>query len=332
MGMKKIFQKKNKFLLVIILLLFLIGCKKETKKISEEKFLFGTYIKIIIYSNNEKEAKESIKLAFNKIEEIDKKYNSKNKDSLIYKLNNSSEKKVKVDKELLKVLSTIEDVYELSDNMYDITISPLLDLWGFGKKKKNKIPNKSEIEKVLKNINFEKVKEDNGFLYLENGVKEIDTGSFLKGYAISQARKLLLERNEKNVFITSISSIATIGNKKEDKPWKIGIQDPSNVEKTLGVIEISNESLGISGDYQTYIEIEGKKYHHLMSKKTGYPISDKKMVVVICNSAFLADVYSTAFFGMKVEEIFRVAEKENLKVLIVDSDNMLKMTKNFILK
>ena len=323
MGMKKIFQKKNKFLLVIILLLFLIGCKKETKKISEEKFLFGTYIKIIIYSNNEKEAKESIKLAFNKIEEIDKKYNSKNKDSLIYKLNNSSEKKVKVDKELLKVLSTIED---------DITISPLLDLWGFGKKKKNKIPNKSEIEKVLKNINFEKVKEDNGFLYLENGVKEIDTGSFLKGYAISQARKLLLERNEKNVFITSISSIATIGNKKEDKPWKIGIQDPSNVEKTLGVIEISNESLGISGDYQTYIEIEGKKYHHLMSKKTGYPISDKKMVVVICNSAFLADVYSTAFFGMKVEEIFRVAEKENLKVLIVDSDNMLKMTKNFILK
>lgn len=315
-----------------MLLVILSGCGNSVKKISEEKFLFGTYINIIIYSNNETKAKKSIELAFEKIKEIDGKYNSKNSKSVIYKINNEKNKEVEIDSELKNILNSVRKIYIESGKRYDITISPLLDLWGFGKNPRAEVPKKSEIEEVLKVINFsDVVVEKNNLKYLNN-VKKIDTGSFLKGYAIEKAKNLLEKRGEKHAFITSISSIATIGEKLENKPWRVGIQDPFNSEKTLGVIELSGNSLGVSGDYQTYVEINGKKYHHLMDTQTGYPIGDKKLVAVISKSAFLADIYSTALFSMSEKEIFKFAEKNQIEVLIIKSNGEKITTKNFILK
>lgn len=314
------------------MLVILCGCGNSVKKISEEKFLFGTYINIVIYSDDESEAKESIKLAFKKIKEIDENYNSKNKKSVIYKINNSRNKSIEIDSELKNILDDIRKIYIESGKRYDVTISPLLDLWGFGKTPRKEIPKDSEIKKVLKFVDFSDVIVENNYLKYLNNVKEIDTGSFLKGYAILKAKNLLEKRGEKHVFITSISSITTIGQKPKNKPWKIGIQDPFKLDKTLGVVELSGNSLGVSGDYQTYVEINGKKYHHLMNKNTGYPINDKKLVAVICKSAFLADMYSTALFSMSQNEIFDFASKKNIEILVVKSNGEILSTKKFILK
>ena len=92
-------KTKNKFIAFIlsILSIFLISCGKEVEKIEESKFLFGTYIKIIVYSNNKEKAMASIEKAFNEIQRIDEKYNSKSEGSLIYNLNNSDNKTVKLD-------------------------------------------------------------------------------------------------------------------------------------------------------------------------------------------------------------------------------------------
>ena len=87
--------------------------------------------------------------------------------------------------------------------------------------------------------------------------------------------------------------------------------------------------MGVSGDYQTYVEIDGKRYHHILDKTTGYPISDKKMVLVICDNAFIADMYSTAFFTMPIEKIISYAEKDQkMKVLVVDKDMRIFKSKN----
>lgn len=329
--MKKL-KKKIKKSLIFLLLVILSGCGKSVDKISEEKFLFGTYIKIIIYSNNRSKAKESIDLAFEKIKGIDEKYNSKNKKSLIYKINTSKNKTIEIDSEFENILEKIKDVYEESDERYDITISPLLELWGFGVKARTEVPTNKEISEALKSVNFSNVVVKNNQLrYLEN-TREIDTGSFLKGYAILKAKELLEKRGEQHAFISSISSITTLGEKFKDKPWKVGIQDPFDLSKTLGIVELSGESLGVSGDYQTYIEINGKKYHHIMERKTGYPVQEKKLVAVICKSAFLADMYSTALFLIPEDKAFEIAKEKGLEILIVKSDGMILKTENFILK
>lgn len=324
-------MKKIIFLIVIIFTLF--GCgKKKQERYTQERFLFGTYIQMIVFSDDKDKALNAMNKAFEKIAKIDDMYNSKNKNSVIYKLNHSEKKEVVLNDEGAYLLNKVKEVYDMSGGKYDITISPLLDVWGFNTNGRESIPSYEEIENVLKVIGFDKVILDKNKLTLKENVKEIDTGSFLKGYAVQEARNILLENGIEHGFVSSVSSIATIGGKPDGTPWKIGIQNPANSEEILGMVEVNNKSLGISGDYQTYVEIQGKKYHHIMDKKTGYPVEDKKLVVVICDSAFDADMYSTAFFNMKIEDIFKESEVLNADVLIVDSEGKIKSTKSFQLK
>lgn len=319
----------KRIFILLISFLFLFGCDKEIKKFESEKFLFGTYIRITIYDTNEKLAKESIEKAFEEIARIDQKFNSKVSDSIIGRLNLSKDKKIEIDEEGKYLFNEINSIYELSNKKYDITIEPLLKTWGFGEIKNLSFPNIEDIRQAQELVDFSKVKIDGNTLYIETPVKSIDTGSFLKGYAVEKAKEKLKEQGIKSAFITSISSIDVIGTKPEDKPWRIGVQNPESPDKILGVVELNNESMGVSGDYQTYVEINGKRYHHILDKTTGYPISDKKMVVVICDNAFIADMYSTAFFTMPIEKIISYAEKDQkMKVLVVDNEMRIFKSKN----
>ncbi len=332
MHMKKMKKlKTNKFLKNLFLIFFIIsiiGCKKTPEKFTQERFLFGTYIQMIIYSDNKEKANSIMEKAFNEIARIDNKYNSKNKNSLIYKLNNSEIEKIELDEEGKYIFNEIQKMYEVTDGIYDITIEPLLKLWGFGEEARKSVPSQKEIEEVKKNIDFSKVKIKDGILTKEKNIK-IDTGSFLKGYALDRAKEILRENGIRNGFISSISSIATINGKMDGSSWKIGLQNPKNQNERLGVLEIKDKSIGVSGDYQTYVEISGEKYHHIMNKNTGYPINDKRMVVVICSSAFLADIYSTSFFGMTEEKIKNFSNENNVEFLIVKTDNSITKSKNF---
>lgn len=330
---------KNKSIAIIIFLIMtFISCTKgEIQKYEDSRFLFGTYIKIIIYDKDMDLAKSSADKAFQEIERIDNKFNSKYEGSIIDILNNSPDKEVSLDAEGMGLFSEVKKAYLLSEGKYDITIGPLLKLWGFTEDMIDsvslKIPSKDEIEFTKTFIDFEKVKIENSKLYLEKPVKEIDTGSFLKGYALSQAKKVLKSEGIKSAFITSISSIDLIGSKPENKPWKIGLQNPMLPNELIGIVELKDKSLGVSGDYQTYIEIDGEIYHHILDKESGYPISDKKMVAVINDDAFLADLYSTTFFLMPIDKVLNFVESQkDLEVMIVDKDMNIIKSKNFKLE
>nr|WP_241634291.1 FAD:protein FMN transferase [Fusobacterium gastrosuis] len=329
-------MKRNKVTAIIIfMLLFLLGCsEKKMQKYEDSRFLFGTYIKIIIYDESLDKAKLASEKAFQEIERIDSKFNSKYEGSIIDKLNKSSKKEVDLDAEGTEIFNEVEKMYILSNKKYDITIGPLLKLWGFTDEMIDsltlKVPKKEEIEFTKHFIGYDKVKKINNKLIIESPVKEIDTGSFLKGYALSQAKKLLLKEGIKSAFITSISSIDLIGSKPLDKPWKIGLQNPENPSELLGIVALKNKALGVSGDYQTYVEIDGEMYHHIIDKESGYPIRDKKMVAVVCNDAFLADLYSTTFFLMPIDKVMEYVESQkDLEVMIVDKDMNIVTSKNF---
>lgn len=329
-------MKRNKVTAIIIfMLLFLLGCsEKKMQKYEDSRFLFGTYIKIIIYDESLDKAKLASEKAFQEIERIDTKFNSKYEGSIIDMLNKSSKKEVNLDAEGTEIFNEVEKMYILSNKKYDITIGPLLKLWGFTDEMIDsltlKVPKKEEIEFTKHFIGYDKVKKINNKLIIESPVKEIDTGSFLKGYALSQAKKLLLKEEIKSAFITSISSIDLIGSKPLDKPWKIGLQNPENPSELLGIVALKNKALGVSGDYQTYVEIDGEMYHHIIDKESGYPIRDKKMVAVVCNDAFLADLYSTTFFLMPIDKVMEYVESQkDLEVMIVDKDMNIVTSKNF---
>lgn len=320
----------KKLLMILLIPLIFIGCReKKVQKFESEKFLFGTYIKITVYDEDEKLAKKGMEEAFIEIERLDNKFNSKIKTSIIGKLNSDPTVPVELDEEGIMLFSKVREVYELSDKKYDITIGPLLKAWGFGEVGEITIPSKERLSQVLTEIDFDKVKIEGNQMYMEPPVNEIDTGSFLKGYAVARAKKVMEDIGVTSAFITTISSIDVINTKPDNKPWRIGVQNPENPEELLGIVELNDEGMGVSGDYQTYVEINGKRYHHILDKTTGFPVRDKKLVMVICEDAFLADLYSTAFFTMPVKKVMEYAENnKKMKVLIVDKDMNILKTKN----
>ena len=307
---------------LIILPIIFLSCGKDDKeiyKVQEDKFLFGTYINITVYDKDENLAKKAIESAFNEIERLDNKYNSKVEGSLIDNLNKGKVKFIELDDEGLYIFKTVKDVYALSSGTYDVTIGPLLEVWNFNDKERTDLPTKEELQKAMERIDFSKVILDGNKMYYDLAGLEIDTGSFLKGYAVESAKKKMLDMGITSAFISSVSSIQTINTKPGNKDWRIGVENPQNPKDLLGIVELNNEGMGVSGDYQTYIDIAGKRYHHILDKNTGYPVVGKKMVVVISDNAFLCDVYSTAFFTMPVDKILDFAEKNNLEILIVDN-------------
>ncbi|MGL5949821.1 MAG: FAD:protein FMN transferase [Cetobacterium sp.] len=323
----------KKFLLIIVTTLMFFGCGKKEEKIAQsERFLFGTLIKVMVYADTEKVAKEAMEKAFDEIKRIDNTYNSKDMNSQIFTLNNSENKEIIVDEEGKYLFEKVTYIHNLSKGKYDITISPLMNVWGFGELEKEELPTEKEIKAALTKVDFSKVKIDDKKIKITDSQIEVDTGSFLKGYAIQRAKEVLEQNGIKRAFITAVSSIDTIGTKPGDAPWRIGLQNPENPQEMLGIVELNNQSMGVSGDYQTYVEINGKKYHHILDKDTGYPVADKKMVAVICRDSFMADMYSTAFYSMKTEEVIEYADsKEDLEVLIVDSEGNIVKSRKFVI-
>ncbi|MGB6127459.1 MAG: FAD:protein FMN transferase [Psychrilyobacter sp.] len=312
-----------KKILLIFILLLLIGCgKKEKKKIVEKKFAFGTMIDMVVYSENTTQAKKSMDLAFKEIERIDDKFNTHKEASLIYKLNHNPGKFFELDSEGLYLFSGVKKTYNLSKTKYDITITPLMKIWGFfDDSDKVKIPKKDQLEKAIKMVDYKNLEVIGNKIRLKTSKNEVDTGSFLKGYAIHRAKIILAKNGVEHAFISAISSIETLNKKPEGKSWKVGLQNPEDPSKIYHIVGIDDKSIGVSGDYQIYVEIDGKKYHHLIDRDTGYPVSDRKMVVVIGEDGFFADMYSTAFFSMFIEDVIAyVNSTDDLEVMIVKGD------------
>ena len=333
-------MKKSKiiglFTLCIIFSVNIFAQNSKLEKVEKERFLFGTYVKILVYDKDKEKALVAIEKALEEIARIDKRYNSKVENSIIYNLNNkefeNGKKSVSFDEEGAFLLSKVKEIHHLTNKKYDVTISPLMSLWGFGEigvAARKSLPTKEEIGEAVNKIDFGKVTFDKDVISLEAPVADIDTGSFLKGYAIEKGAEVLKKEGIESAFVTSISSLSTLGAKPDGKLWRIGIQNPDVPSELIGVLELTNESIGISGNYQTYVEIDGKRYHHILDKETGFPVEDKKMVVVVCKDGLLADIYSTGFYLMKIEDVLSYVKNiKGLEVLIVDSNNKIVKSEN----
>lgn len=324
-------MKSRELFLLFFIIIFMAGCNNKNKdtKVVEEKFAFGTYFQIVIFDKNKKIGEQHINKAFDEIDRIDKTYNSRVLGSKIDQLNNTGKQKFSA--EGIYLFNKTKEIYELSNKKYDITMEPLMKIWGFYDNKftKKSVPTSSELKEAAKKVDYSAVKILGDNVFIKTKGVRIDTGSFLKGYAIKKATENLREVGVKSAFLSAISSIQTIGLKPDGTPWRIGVQDPDNPLKILGILELNNQSVGVSGDYQTFVEIDGKKYHHILDKDTQFPVKDKRMVVVVTNDAFEADMYSTAFFLMPIKKVINyVNNTKKLDVLIMDKNKKIYVSQN----
>lgn len=255
----------------------------------QTRFLMDTYVTIEI--PGDADVAKVIEKALDRMEQVDRKFNVLNQESPLYRFNH--ENVPITDPEIIGLIQTALEVSKVSGGAFDITVYPLVDLWGFFRGAPA-VPAQSDIAASLKMVGWRKLSIRNGSLTKLDKNVEVDLGGIAKGYAVGEALKVLKGAGITSALIDAGGDIYAVG-QLHGNPWKVGVRNPRG-EGVMGVLEVSDLTVVTSGDYERYFEKDGVRYHHILNPETGYPANELVSVTVICDDAVLADGLSTALF------------------------------------
>ena len=243
---------------------------------------------------------------------------------------NAGLKPVTVHPETLQLLRTAKQISKLSNGAFDITVRPLIELWGIGKKQ-NYIPSRREINKAMRLTGSKDLvlDEQAGAAYLKRKGQAADLGGIAKGYAADEVKRILTEADVTSAMINLGGNIVTVGSHPDGAPWHIGIQNPLAVTgEYLGRITCRDDTVVTSGSNERFFIKDGIRYHHILDPHTGEPAQSGLLgVTAVCKSSTEADALTTAVFvlgmyrGVKLIKQFQaeaVFLTEDYKVYTTD--------------
>lgn len=221
--------------------------------------------------------------------------------------------------DLAEVLDISLQVWQASQGAFDVTIGPLVNLWGFGPEAKpNKIPTEQEINERLQNIGSQNLQLDlaNQQLVL-TGQQYIDLSAVAKGWAVDEIAKVIENQGVHSYLVEIGGEVTAKGRKPANQPWRIAIEKPQELvaQSAMLIIDLDELSVATSGDYRNYFEEEGVRYSHTIDPRTGYPIKHNlASVTVVHPSTGFADAWATAITVAGAEQGLILAEQNNLMV------------------
>jgi thiamine biosynthesis lipoprotein len=210
----------------------------------------------------------------------------------------------------------------VSTTTLDVTMGPLIDLWGFGPDKRpTKIPSQSQLDEMKARIGVDKlVLTDEGLAKTIDGL-ELSFSATAKGFGIDKVAGLLEAKGMVNYMVEIGGELRIAGTKAQSQPWRIAIEQPdapAGQRQVHKVIEPGNNGMATSGDYRIFYEMDGETYTHLIDPGTGKPVKhDLVSVTVLHPSAMTADGLATALTVMGTERAKAYAEEHNLAVYLI---------------
>ncbi len=246
---------------------------------------------ILLRCKNRSEAEHLASLSFIETRRIEQKLSRYRDDNLVHKINNSRGKPVTVDKEFGDLIDYVENCYQLSDGLFDITSGVLRKAWKFdGEDVK---PDQELISSLRKLVGWKHTQWDGATLRLQDGM-EIDLGGIGKEYAVDKVADLLFKESGASLMVNFGGDIRAITAEKASLPWVVGIEDPKAANSAIGEIELSNGSIATSGDVRRFCYIDGRRMGHILDPRTGWPIDDApRSVTVIGNYCLEAGFLAT---------------------------------------
>lgn len=299
--------------LILIISLTILFCARTERFQEYEGFLFGSYVKIKVLELNAEKANRAVAKAFAEMARLDSIFSLYNPRSEINQINRFG--KGKLSNDFKRLLAKAIEVSEKSDGAFDITIFPIIQYWRNYFKSKE-LPDSLEIRRLLKLVDYRKIKRQNDSVYLPDSFK-LDLGGIAVGYSVDRAVEVLKQEGIKTGLIDAGGDIMGFGNRK----WKVGVKNPRG-EELIRTFFIQNQAIATSGDYEKFFMKDGKRYHHIIDPKTGYPAWNSCSVTVIAPDAVTADAYSTTIFVLGVKDGLALAEKEDgVDAFIINDDN-----------
>jgi FAD:protein FMN transferase len=260
-------------------------------------FAMNTVITHKVFGANAEEALQAAKSEIGKLEGLLSRYMP---DSDISRINKSAGRgTVKLSPQTYEVLADAFKFAELGQGCFDMTIGPLVDLWR-NSKNLSRAPGKSSIAEKLELVCYHDLILDPAeqTASLRRTGQSIDLGGIGKGYAADQILKVFLNYGIESAYTNFGGNVAVIGAKPDQSAWRIGIQHPRLENKLIGIVSAVNKAVVTSGDYQRFfMDQNGKRHHHILDPKTGYPSeSGLSSVTVVAENSLVADALSTILF------------------------------------
>ena len=290
---------------IIVCLTVLLACDLFKKDVTVVKtnYVFGTLISLEAFGSD---AANAIDEALDRVRDIEKKMDVHTKSSEISKINERAGKEsFFVSDDTFFVIK--KGIYhsEKSKGKFDITVGPIVNLWGIGTDRA-RIPSTDEINQVLSLVDYKQVElnEENNCVILKKPGMLMDLGGIAKGYAADEAIRVFKEHGIKSGIVDLGGNIYVLGKKPVGNPWKIGLQDPFKSRGNIfATVEVNDKTLVTSGPYERYMDKNGERYHHIMDTGTGFPVENKLAgVTIIADCSIDADALSTAVFAMGLKD------------------------------
>lgn len=306
-----------KYSLSISLLIFILFSSfkypksndSELKTYTIEGFAQGTSYQIVYYAKNQVVSSKSIHQLFN---ELDSSLSIYKPYSLINKFNNS-ENGLMMDEHLSKVVKRSLKIWKESDGVFDISILPLVDAWGFGAKRHNNVPSDLEIREALSCSGSDKLRIKGKMLTKAKPCLKIDVNGIAQGYSVDYIAEFLEKKGVKNYLVEIGGEIRVKGRKQPgNQLMRIGIEQASTNDSTVlqKIIQLRSGAITSSGNYRKFIESGGKRLSHLMDIKSGKPIDNQIISLTVrAKNAMGADGYDNALIGMGIDKAFLFLKK-----------------------
>ncbi len=283
-------------------LLLATACRDEGPTgCRESKFLMGTLVTVTV-NGDTTSAVNSCKAVLHEIARIED-LASFHKPSPLNDVNDAAgTAPVETDPELRGLIALSLTLAKQTNGAFDPTIGALTRLWNFSGPGEPRVPAPSEIEHALACVGWKDVQidETHGTVFLPRRGMALDLGGLVKAYALDQARTILKERGVRSALVDIGGDILALGQKATSKKWRIGVKDPAKPAAIRGIVELADQFILTSGDYERFLEQGGTRYHHILDPKTGYPARGIRSVTLVAK-----DPLATAPAGVFVMGIAR---------------------------
>ena len=260
---------------------------------------------IVVYGNNAQTLRQAVDTAFDEVDRIDRLMSHYKPDSPLSRLNREAAKApVKTDPELFDFLAECLRYSRQSDGAFDITVGPLMKAWGFFRGE-GRMPSKQELAQARRNVGFQHVilDEKARTVFFDLPGVELDLGGIAKGYAVDRAVALLKQGGINSALVSAGgSTIYGLGTPPNEPGWEVKLQDPIAPDKTALTVRLKNQALSVSGSYEKFFELGGRRYSHIMDPRSGRPVEGVLSVAVVTGSGTAGDALDNAFYVQRIQQ------------------------------
>lgn len=281
--------------------------------------IFGTTYHITYQSD-----KDLHREILQRLQLVDQTFSTFNDESIISKINRNEP--VKLNQMFIEVFDLAKTVSKDTHGAFDITVAPLVNVWGFGFKSGTP-PTKAVIDSLRHLTGYEKVKLIGSKVRKQDPRIMLDCSAIAKGYGSDVVAQYLRSRDVENFMIEIGGEIVVQGNSDKRLPWKIGVTKPTDDSTQVNnelqtALNVSNTAMATSGNYRRFYYKNGKKYAHTIDPKTGYPVQHNILsATVLANTCAKADAYATSFMVLGLEKTQQVLQHHpDLMVYLIYGD------------